>query len=267
MSTEAKVARVDSFPRRLIYLRDLLRELVVREMRLRYERSILGMAWSILNPLAQMLVYNFLFRVVFRLDIPNYPVFVFTGVLAWNWFHQALMLTTGAITNNRELIRQPGFPLAVLPVVTVATPLVDLLSALPVLLCFLLLGGGRLTGALLALPLVVGIQFLLIQGLGYLLASIHVTFRDTQHLLGVALMLLFYLTPVFYRADMVPESFQPIYNLNPMVHLIGAYRAILIEDSLPDWHTLLILAPLVGVLAWGGWAVFVRASYHFAEEL
>ena len=253
--------------RRWIYLRDLLRELVARDIKLRYKRSILGVAWSLLNPLAQLLVFSFLFRAVLSLDIPNYPVFVFAGVLAWNWFQAALFLATGAITDNRELIRRPGFPAAILPVVTVTTQLVHFLLALPVLLLFILLGGGRLTGAVVALPLVIALQFMLILSLGYLVATFHVTFRDTQHLLGVALMLLFYLTPVFYDAKIIPPGVQIIYRLNPMVHLITAYRTILIDGNLPDLLTLLTLSLVSGGLLWLGHAVFRRASYRFVEEL
>ena len=113
--------------RRLIYVRDLLRELVLRDLKLRYKRSALGIGWSLLNPLAQVLVFTFLFRVVVPLGIPDYHLFVFTGVLAWSWFQQSVVAATGAITDNRELIRQPGFPAAVLPAVTVAAdrPLSD----------------------------------------------------------------------------------------------------------------------------------------------
>lgn len=253
--------------RQLTYLRDLLRELVVRDMKLRYKRSILGVAWSLLNPLMQMLVFVFLFRRVLPLDIPNYPSFVFTGVLAWSWFQAALSLATGAITDNRELIRRPGFPTAILPVVTVTTNLIHFLLALPIPLLFIVIGGGRLTGAIVTLPLVIAVQFLLILGLGYLVATVHVTFRDTQHLLGVFLMLLFYLTPVFYDASIIPEHYQPFYRLNPMFHLITAYREILIQGNLPDLRTLLALAAIVGGLLWLGHRVFTRASYRFVEEL
>jgi lipopolysaccharide transport system permease protein len=252
---------------RLIYLRDLLRELVVRDTKLRYKRSILGVAWSLLNPLAQLLVFTFLFRLVLRLDIPNYPSFVFTGVLAWNWFQAALVLATGAITDNRELIKRPGFPAAVLPVVTVTTNLIHFLLALPILLLFIVLGGGRLTSAVLMLPLVILLQFLLVLSLGYLVATFHVTFRDTQHLLSVFLMLLFYLTPVFYDASILPTRYQTLYNLNPMVHLISAYRTILLQGSLPDLRVLLMLGVVVGGLLWLGHAVFTRTSYCFVEEL
>jgi lipopolysaccharide transport system permease protein len=253
--------------RQSLYIYDLLRELVVRDMKLRYKRSVLGIVWSLLNPLFQMLVFIFLSRRVLSLDIPNYPSFVFTGVLAWSWFQSAVITTTGAITGNRELIKRPGFPTAILPVVTVTANLIHFLLALPVPLLFLLLGGGRLTSAILTLPLVILLQFLLILGLGYLVATAQVTFRDTQHLLGVFLMLLFYLTPVFYDASMVPARYQTLYRLNPMFHLITAYRAILIQGDLPDLRVLLALGVLGGVLLWLGHTVFTRASYRFVEEL
>ena len=214
-----------------------------------------------------MLVFIFLSRRVLSLDIPNYPAFVFTGVLAWSWFQSAVITTTGAITGNRELVKRPGFPTAILPVVTVTANLIHFLLALPVPLLFLVLGGGRLTSAILTLPFVIMLQFLLILGLGYLVATVNVTFRDTQHLLGVFLMLLFYLTPVFYDASVVSGGYQTFYRLNPMFHLITAYRAILIQGNLPDLRALLALGILVGVLLWLGHTVFTRASYRFVEEL
>jgi lipopolysaccharide transport system permease protein len=250
-----------------LYIWDLLRELVVRDMKLRYKRSVLGIVWSLLNPLFQMVVFIFLSRRVFSLEIPNYPSFVFTGVLAWNWFQTALLTATGAITSNRELIRRPGFPVAILPIATVTTNLIHFLLALPVPLLFLLLGGGRPTATILALPLVILLQFVLILGLGYLVATFQVTFRDTQHLLGVFFMLLFYLTPVFYDASIIPARYQPLYHLNPMAHLIGAYRAILIQGDLPDPRALLALGVLGGALLWCGHTVFTQASYRFVEEL
>jgi lipopolysaccharide transport system permease protein len=255
------------YARRVVYLRDLLRELVARDMKLRYKRSILGVAWSLVNPLAQLLVFVFLFRAVLPLNVPNYPSFVLSGLLAWSWFQSSLILATGAITDNRELIRRPGFPAAILPIVTVTTHLVHFLLALPVLLLFLVFSGGRLTETVLALPLVIALQFWLTLSLGYLVAAFHVTFRDTQHLLGVLLLLLFYLTPIFYDASAVPARYQPFYRLNPMVYLIDAYRAILIRGTLPDGLSLLGLSTLAGVLLWVGYTTFTWMSYRFVEEL
>jgi lipopolysaccharide transport system permease protein len=256
-----------SLRHRAVYLRDLLRELVVRDMKIRYERSVLGIVWALVNPLAQLLVFVIIFSHVIRLDIPNYPLFVFTGVLAWNWTREALLRAANAITGNRDLIRQPGFPLSLLPVVSLATPLIDLLVALPILVLFVALGGGALSPALLALPLVIALQFLVLQGFGYLLAASQVMFRDTSHLLGVALMLGFYLTPVFYDVGEVPASFGLIYAVNPMAHLLTAYRAILMQGELPDAQALLVLGLVGAVLCAVGRSVFQRASHRFAEEL
>ena len=253
--------------RQLVYQRDLLRELVARNMKLRYERSVLGFAWSLLNPIMQLLIFSFLFRSVVPLNIPSYPSFVFCGVLVWNWFQSSLLQATGAITDNRDLIRRPGFSTAILPAVAVTTHLIHFLLALPILLLFLVLGGGRLTVVILALPLVIAIQFFLTLSLAYMLASANVTFRDTQHLLGVLLTLLFYLTPVFYDASAVPARYWSLYRLNPMVHLIDAYRAILIRGELRDPLVLLGLGALAGALFWLGYAVFTRGSYRFSDEL
>jgi lipopolysaccharide transport system permease protein len=250
-----------------IYVRDLLRELVVRDMKLRYKRSMLGIAWSLINPLAQLLILVFLFQRALRLDIPNYPSFAFTGVLAYNWFQASLFLAAGAITDNRELIKRPRFPAAVLPVVTVTTNFIQFLLALPILLLFIVLDGGKLTGAVLALPVVIMIEFLLILALGYLVATFQVTFRDTQHLLDVLLRLFFFLTPVFYAASAIPEPYQILYRLNPVAHLITAYRTILLLGDLPDFRTLLILGVFAAGLLWLGYTVFVRASHRFVEEL
>lgn len=249
------------------YLRDLLRELVVRDMKLRYKRSVLGLAWSLLNPLAQLLVFHFIFGIVFSLNIPNYPSFVFTGLLVWTWFQSALFQATVSIVDNPDLIRRPGFPVSVLPIVTVITHLIHFLLALPVLLPFLLIDGIHFTATWLALPLLMALQFLFTLGLAYIVASIHVIFRDTQHLLGIVLMLVFYLTPIFYDASLIPEAYRPIYNLNPIVHLVEAYRAILMRGQLPPLLPLLFLSVLAGGFLFIGYTIFVRTAYRFVEEL
>src|SRR5512145_351290 len=226
---------------RLVYLRDLLYEMVARDMRLRYKRSVLGIAWSLINPLAQMLVFTFIFQKMFTQKIANYPVFVFVGVLAWGWFQSSLVAAAGAITDNRELIKRPGFPTALLPIVAVTTQLVHYLLALPIVFAFVIFGHGPVGPAFLLLPLVILLQYGLSIGLGYMLAAVNVRFRDTQHLLVVALMLWFYLTPIFYDYNLIPEAYRFVYNLNPLVHLVQAYRAICLQAALPAWQSLITL--------------------------
>ncbi|MCL4401975.1 MAG: ABC transporter permease, partial [Acidobacteria bacterium] len=194
--------------RKWIHFRDLLREMVVRDMKLRYKRSALGISWSLLNPLMQLLVFGFVFRLLLPLNIPDYALFLFTGILVWNWLHSSLYSATGAIVDNAALIRQPGFPAAVLPIVSVAANLVNFLLALPVLIVAHLAAGHPLTGAVLALPLLIAVQFTFTLSLAYLLATLHVPYRDTQYMLGVLLMLGFYLAPVFYDSAAIPERYR-----------------------------------------------------------
>ena len=252
---------------RLAHVRDLLVTLVARDLKLRYKRSILGIAWSLLTPLAQLAVFYLVFKVLLPLNVPNYLAFLFSGVLVWNWFNGALFQATSTIVENRDLIKRPGFPVAVLPAVTVASHLIHFLLALPILFLFLLMGGGRLTWALLALPLVIAIQFVLTLSLAYLTATFYVTFRDTQHLLGVFLNLLFFLSPIFYKTSDLPAQYQWLYRFNPIVYLIDAYRAILLTGVLPDGMALVVLSlPTLAVLFFGHY-VFRRASDHFVDEL
>lgn len=254
-------------PPRFVYLYDLLGVLVDREMKLRYKRSVLGFAWSLLNPLAQMLVFGFVFSVVLPLNIPDYPLFLLSGLLAWNWFNTSLYQATDAIVGNRDLIRRPGFPAAILPVVTVTSHLVHFLLALLVLAVFLLLRGASLTAALLALPLVIALQFIFTLSLAYLAATFHVTFRDTQYLLGIFLLLGFYITPVFYDPSAIPLAYQPIYQLNPMLHLIQYYRGILLQGHFPNPLSMAVLGVVSLGMLWLGYRVFRAASDRFAEEL
>ena len=252
---------------RWLYIRDLLQTLVARNMKLRYKRSVMGFAWSLLNPMAQLLVFGFVFTTVLPLNIPNYTVFLFSGLLPWSWFSGALFEATEAIVGNRELIRRPGFPTAVLPIITILSHLVHFLLALPVLLLFILAAKITLTWAILALPLIIIVQFLFMLSLAYLLSTIHVTFRDTQYLLNILLLLGFYLTPVFYDSTAIPQRFHLIYSLNPMYHLINAYRAILLHGVWPDFIALGLVGASASALLLLSYRYFLHFSDQFVEEL
>jgi lipopolysaccharide transport system permease protein len=253
--------------RRMIYLRDLLHELVARDIKARYEGAVLGIAWSVMNPLLLLLVFHFLFRYVLTLDIPRYSSFTFSAILVWTWFQMSVFQSAGTITSNRELVKSPGFPPAILPAVTVTTNLIHFVLALPVLMLFLLIDGTGLRLTILALPIVMGLQFVLTLSLAYLVATANVIFRDTQHLLGVLLQLLFFLCPIFYDPNAVPARYQPMYRLNPMVHLIDAYRAVLLRNTLPDLLPLAAIAVLAAALLYVGIRSFMQASHRFVEEL
>jgi lipopolysaccharide transport system permease protein len=250
-----------------MHVRDLLRELIARDIKLRYRGSLLGIAWTLLNPLAELLVLLFVFSSVLGVNIPNFGAYLFTGLLVYGWFQTSLNFATGAIVGNRELVRRPGVPSVILPIVTVASNLVHFVLSLPILFGLLIVSGIHLTSAVLALPLLMAIQFVFITGLAYPVATIHVWFRDTQHVLRVALQLLFYLTPIFYEAGSVPLPLQPFYRLNPMAHLIDAYRDVLLRGEYPKPASLLFLTLVSSVLLLVGVVWFRQASDRFADEL
>ena len=171
--------------RTVVHLFDLLRELVSRDLKIRYKRSVLGILWAVAMPLAQLLVFGFLFGQVMPSRVVRFSSYVLCGLLVWTWLQTSLILAAGSITDNRELIKRPGFPSAVLPGVTVATNLIHFLMALPILFVFLLFDGTRFTLAVLALPVVIALQFILTLAVAYFVAALNVTFRDTGHLLAM----------------------------------------------------------------------------------
>jgi lipopolysaccharide transport system permease protein len=178
-----------------------------------------------------------------------------------------LLQATSAVTSQRELVRRPGFPAAILPVITILTNLMNLLLALPLLVLFVILGGGHITTHLLELPLIMTVQFLLMLSFAYLLATANVAFRDMEHIASFALQLLFWLTPVFYLASRVPGQYRFIYDLNPMLHIIDAYRAVLLFGKSPDYRALLAVAACAfGLLAFS-YQIFSHRCERFVEEL
>jgi homopolymeric O-antigen transport system permease protein len=253
--------------RRASYLADLARALVVRDMKLRYKRSLLGVGWSLLNPLLQFLVFYGVFRWIIPVTVPDFAIFLLIGILAWNWFQSSLTFGCVVITENASLIRQPGFPPAILPVVAVATNLVNFLLAVPVLAVALLFAGHAITSAAAALPLVIAVQFVLTLSLVNVFSVLQVTFRDTQYLLGVALLLGFYVSPVFYAVQNVPAGWRQWYNLNPLVHVLDAYRIVLIDGQWPAMLPLLWVTAVSMVILAASYGLFVRSSHRFIEEI
>ena len=270
MVTSANLSRQKQLINRpWIQRRDLLIGLVSRDIKLLYNRSALGIAWMLINPLMQLMVYAFVFGILLvNNSVPNFTSFIFSGLLVWTWFQGSLTEATGAIVQNRALIRQPGFPVAVLPVVNVGTGLIHFLMSLPILLIFLWIDGVELHAKLMLLPLLMALQFALTVSLAYILASLNVAYRDTQHTLGVLLQMLFYFSAVFYQ---VPEQYSHIFQFNPVLILIDGYRSILLESDATTasfgWTPILILVAVTAVLLPLGHRIFQRQSERFVEEL
>lgn len=253
--------------RRIVHYYDLMRVLVDREMKLLYKRSALGVLWTMINPLLQLLVFLFIFRTILKVDIPHYTSYVFTGLLVWQWFSKATLQATGIIIGNRALIRQPGFPVSVLPPAVVMTGMLHFVLALPVLAVFLLMD-GRLPGpAFFWLPVLMLIQFFVTVTISYLLAGVNVAFRDTQNALAVLLQVMFYMTPIFYSIDRIPADLRLFYELNPMVPILMGYRSVLLDGQSPQWTSLLPVVVIISAFLPLCFLLFRHQSRRFVEEI
>jgi lipopolysaccharide transport system permease protein len=252
---------------RLVHLRDLLSALVVRDLKVRYQRSLLGIAWSWLKPLSQLFVFLFVFGAVMPLSIPHYASYLFVGVLAWSWFGNSVVAAATAITGNPELVRRPGFPVTLLPVLVVMNEAIHFVLALPILIAVVWLDAGPAGATALALPLVMIVQFLFTLSLCYAVAASHVQFRDTQDAVSILIMVAFYLTPVFYQAKAFHSGYEVIQQLNPMSQIIAAYRTILIDHQAPAPMALLSVAAVSIVIMGASILFFQHQSATFVEEL
>ena len=238
------------------YYRDLLGHLVWRDFSLRYKRSVLGLLWSLLLPLAQLVVLVFLFQSVVPLSIEAYPVFVFTALLPWSWFGSTIGSACNLFVSSRDLVRRPDFAPSLLMTVNTLSNLLTYLVALPILLVMLAIYNIALTPLLLLFPVLLLLQGVMMVGLSLIVATLNVYFRDVQHIVSVVLTLLFYLTPVFYRPQAVVARYHMMYALNPIAVLVQCYRAIFLYGVTPPWQSLVYVAAsslviwLVGLLVY-----------------
>jgi lipopolysaccharide transport system permease protein len=245
---------------------ELVAHLARRELNTQHRWTLLGWSWPLARQLAQLAVLVFVFSKLFDLGIDNYAVFVFTGLIAFSWFSSGVQGAAYSLLSQRHLIFQPRFPAAVVPVVAVAVPLVDVLMALPVLLVMVIVSGDVGWGALL-LPLLLVVQLVLMCGIAWLCAAATVYLRDIPQVVLVGLTLLFYMTPVFYNLSSVPARDRWVFDLNPLATLIEAYRSALIGDPGPGAARIAAVCAVALLLAAAGLALFRRLEPGFVDEL
>lgn len=214
--------------------RFLLQQLVSRDFKTKYKRSVLGIFWSFLNPLLTMMVQYVVFSTLFRSDIPNYPVYLFCGVICYSYFSEATAQCMVSIIGNAHLITKVYVPKYIYPLSKALSSAINLLFSLFPLLIVMLVTKLWPTPAILLLPFGILCLFMVVLGMGMFLATSTVFFRDTQFLWGVISLLWMYLTPIFYPESIIPAQFMPIYRLNPLYHVIGFIRSILIDGVSPE---------------------------------
>lgn len=241
----------------------LIRQLVSRDFKTKYKRSALGYLWSFLNPLLSMLVQYIVFSTLFKSDIENFPVYLLTGIVLFNFFSDAVGQGLGAIVINAALITKVYVPKYIYPVTKVASSSINLLISIIPLFIVMLLTGQPFRKSLLLLPFPLICLLVFCIGMSLLLSSSMVFFRDTQYLWGIVSLAWTYATPIFYPADIIPEKFILIQKLNPMYHYIRFTRELLIagvSPSIQEYAYCIIFS--VGMLAIGA-LVFKKTQDKF----
>ena len=246
--------------RALLERRDLVWCLVRRDLAVRYRRSTLGLVWTMLLPLLNMLVLRAVFSAAFGADVDNYAVYALSGILFWNFFHQSAVASMNSLRGNAHIIQKLPVPKAVFPVASVLAGAVNLMLALVPLLGIVLVTGHPLRPALVFLPAAIVVAALFTLGVGLLLSPLAVFFTDVVELAGVCLTLLMYLTPVFYPVSIVPERYRFIVGYNPVRLILDVFRDPIYLGTIPGaGHLVLALVVALAVLGIGA-ATFRRSS-------
>lgn len=237
-------------PAFLTKYRFLIKQLVMRDFKTKYKRSVLGVLWSFLNPLLTMTIQYIVFSTLFRSDIPNFIIYLLSGIICYNFFAETAGLCLSSIVSNASLIHKVYLPKYIYPFSRALSSSINLLLSLLPLLLMMLLTRTPITPAILLLPFALIMLFLFSYGVGLLLATLMVFFRDTQFLWGVLSMLWMYLTPIFYPETIIPQGFLTLYKLNPMYHVLRFVRTILMAGQSPApraylYCFLLCIAPLL----------------------
>jgi ABC-type polysaccharide/polyol phosphate export permease len=264
--------------------RELMANLTLRELRGKYKRSLLGWSWSLLNPLATMLVFTLVFRFFLKIEVPvgepsglrNFAFYLLCALLPFNFLSNGMVGGMGSLIGNSNLIKKVWFPREILVAANVASWLVSFLIEMGVLAVAFLVVGNMVLPWLPVVLLVVIVQALFTAGLGLALGALNVYFRDIQHLIGIFLQLWFYATPIVYPVTLVPERAELwgldvpvrfIYGLNPMVRFADIYRDLLYDLHAPSFGDVAYVVAAAAVALGIGLLIFNRLEPRLAEEL
>lgn len=247
--------------------REFLKTSIKKEFRGKYKKSFLGVLWSFLNPLFQLLIYALVFPFILKNDVDNYIIFLIVALMPWNFFNMTILQSAASIVTNGGIIKKVYFPREILPISTTTSNLLNFLITGIIVIFALLISGVGIGSSVLLLPIIIIIQYILQLGLAFIFSSITVYVRDVEYLLNVFMMLMFYLCPIVYSSDMIPDKFLPIFKLNPMFHIIEYYRTILYSKQIPNLlHILMLFIACLLVLILG-YVIFQKCKKRFAEEL
>ena len=245
----------------------LLKTLVLRDFRIKYQSSVLGVLWSFLNPLLTMFVYLFVFSMIFRSNIEYFPVYLLSGIVMFNYFSESTSLGLLSIVGNRALITKVYMPKYIYPLAKVLSSAVNLVISFIPLFIVILVTGMPIHKSILLLPLVLVFQIMFCTGMSLILSALNVFFRDIQFLWGILITIWNFLTPIFYPESIIPRAFAQIYHLNPLYQIIYFMRSIIIGGVSPAPITFLYCFLVCGIPLLAGIVFFHRKQDQFVLYL
>ena len=255
------------FFKNLYNYRELLKTSVKNEIRGKYRNSFLGVLWSFLNPLLQIIVYAIVFQMILKNPQENYSIFICCGLIPWTFFSAAISRSAFTMVENGNILKKVYFPREILPISIVTSEAVNFLISTIIIIAFVIFGGLGISKYIIFYPIVLIAQYILLIAISLIVSSISVYIRDLQHLIGVALQLLFYATPIVYSSETIPTEFHWILNINPMTYIINAYRDIFYNQTMIDVGSLLGLILISIIFVVIGYLIFNKLQKGFAEQL
>lgn len=253
--------------REIRYYIDLVYNLTKKEIKIRYRNSIFGYLWSVAHPLAFAFVFYVAFKLVIRIEVENYTVFLITGLFPWQWFANSVNASSGILISNASLIKKINFPKSTLPLTNLLNDTFHFLLSIPVIAIFLTIYKIPIKSTwVFGIPMLLINQLFFTYGLCLLISSINLFFRDLERIVFIMTTLLFYFTPIFYPENMIPESYQHLLKFNPLACLIINWRKLFIYGSL-DFSYLYLSIIYALVFFIFGYLVFKKLSERFAEVL
>lgn len=220
--------------KKFIHYIPLLQNLVGRDIKIKYRRSILGVIWSVLNPLLMMLVINAVFSTIFKFNIPNFPIYYLAGSILFNFYSEATNGAMLSIVSSAGLIKKVYIPKYLFAVEKILFAFVNLLFSLIAVVLVMIITKTSITITIIFVPLVLLYILIFSLGVGLLLAVVATFFRDMVHLYGVALTALSFFTPIFYPIEIIPESIRWVFNINPLVHYVNYFRQCVLYGTIPS---------------------------------
>ena len=255
--------------------RDLLRQLVRRNIEVRYKGTMMGLVWMIVTPLVMLAVYTFVFGVVFKArwgagfgdSKAAFALIMFCGMAVFNIFSESVNGSVGIVAGNPNYVKKVVFPLELLPVSSVLSACFFGLVWIGILLLGVVIFFHKICFSAIFLPLILIPLVLLSFGIAWFVASLGVFVRDLSHAIGIILQVLYFMTPIFYSVEMVPEKIRPILLLNPLTPIVQSARQVLMYAQRPDWHALGVVTLLSIVVFQLGYCWFMKTKRGFADVL